>query len=93
LPFVATAVGGVPALAEGTGGVLCPPSDPQALATAIAGALDRRPQIDPAALAEHARQRFGYEAIARIWAQIYDELRSSAGTTSSASVRRTTSGR
>jgi glycosyltransferase involved in cell wall biosynthesis len=93
LPFVATAVGGVPALAEGTGGVLCPPSDPQALAAAIASALDRRTQIDPRALAEHARQRFGYEAIARIWTQIYDELRSSSGTTSSASVRRTTSGR
>lgn len=93
LPCVATAVGGVPALVEGTGGVLCPPSDPRALATAIASALDGLEQVDPAALAEHARRRFGYATIARIWTAIYDELSSSAGTTSAASVRRTTSGR
>jgi glycosyltransferase involved in cell wall biosynthesis len=82
LPFIATAVGGIPDLVAETGGVLCPPHDPQALATAIAHALDEAAEIDREALAETARRRFGYDAIARIWSEIYEELVSSAGTTS-----------
>ena len=82
LPSVATAVGGVPDLLDGTGGVLCPPRDSTALAAAIADALNRRDEFDPEALASGARRRFGYDAFERSWTQIYDELRSSTGTTS-----------
>jgi glycosyltransferase involved in cell wall biosynthesis len=82
LPFVATAVGGIPDLVAEVGGVLCPPHDSEALAAAISHALDDPAEIDREALAEDARRRFGYEAIARIWTEIYEELVSSAGTTS-----------
>lgn len=82
LPCVATAVGGVPDLLDGAGGVLCPPGEPTALAAAISSALDRRDEFDSEALASGARRRFGYQAFEPSWTQIYDELRSSAGTTS-----------
>jgi glycosyltransferase involved in cell wall biosynthesis len=82
LPFIATAVGGIPDLVAETGGGLCPPHDPQALAAAIACALDDPAEIDREALAEEARRHFGYEAIAGIWTEIYEELVSNAGTTS-----------
>ena len=82
LPSVATAVGGVPGLLEGAGGIVCPPRNPGALAAAISGALDRLGDIDPEVLAGRARRRFGYLAFERTWTQIYDELRRSAGTTS-----------
>jgi glycosyltransferase involved in cell wall biosynthesis len=75
LPFVATDVGGVPELANGPGGLLVPPGDPHALAAAIETALEQRDQLDPQALAERARLRFGYEAFSRTWTDIYDELR------------------
>lgn len=74
LPSVATAVGGVPDLVDEASGVLCPPHDPSALAAAISSALKRRGQVDPLTLASRAQRRFGYEAIERIWTQIYDEL-------------------
>jgi len=75
LPFVATAVGGVPELVDGPGGVLSPPGDPRALAAAIETALDQREQVDPQALADRAQRRFGYETFERTWTAIYDELR------------------
>jgi glycosyltransferase involved in cell wall biosynthesis len=93
LPWVATDVGGVRELIDGAGGSLCAPGDPRALAGAISAAAAARRSIDPSVLAERARSRFGYEAIERIWTQIYDELASSAGTTSSATVRATAPGR
>jgi glycosyltransferase involved in cell wall biosynthesis len=93
LPSVATAVGGVPELLQGAGAVLCPPRDPAALARAIETGLEQRAEIDPQALADRARARFGYQAIGRIWTRIYGELRSSAGTTSRVRIRRTASGR
>lgn len=75
LPFVATAVGGVPELVDGDGGTLCPPQQPAALATAIARALDDRGQLDRGALADRAARRFGYAAFERTWSQLYAELR------------------
>jgi glycosyltransferase involved in cell wall biosynthesis/SAM-dependent methyltransferase len=74
LPSVATEVGAVPDLLDGVGGVVCPPGDPRALATAISSAIERRGQIDAGALADRARERFGYEAIERRWSEIYEEL-------------------
>ena len=74
LPFVATAVGGVPQLADGPGAFLCPPGNPTVLAKTIATALDRRGEIDQSALAQRAQVRFGYDTFARTWSQIYDDL-------------------
>jgi glycosyltransferase involved in cell wall biosynthesis len=82
LPSVATAVGGVPELLDGAGSLLCPPHDPAALAQAIRAALERRAEIDPAAMADSARARFGYEAIAATWTEVYESLPSRAGATS-----------
>jgi glycosyltransferase involved in cell wall biosynthesis len=78
LPCVATTVGGVPDLLNGAGGLLCQPRDSLALAAAISTALERRSEIDPEALASAARGRFGYEAVARTWTEIYGELRRGA---------------
>lgn len=78
LPFVATAVGGVPDLVDGAGGLLCPPHDAHALAGTIGTALDQRADVDPQALAAHARERFGYEAFERRWTELYESLRRSA---------------
>jgi glycosyltransferase involved in cell wall biosynthesis len=74
LPFVATAVGGIPELVDGPGGTLCPPRDPPGLAAAIARALDDRDVIDPRSVAQRAERRFGYRAFERTWSQIYEEL-------------------
>jgi glycosyltransferase involved in cell wall biosynthesis len=82
LPSVATAVGGVPELLDGGGLVLCPPRDREELAAAISNALDQRTNIDPEALAARAERRFGYRSFEHTWTEIYDELWSSAGTTS-----------
>jgi glycosyltransferase involved in cell wall biosynthesis len=78
LPFVATAVGGVPELVDGPEGLLCPPGSPPLLAQGIATALDRRLEIDSQALARRTRARFGYESFERTWSAIYRELRGSA---------------
>jgi glycosyltransferase involved in cell wall biosynthesis len=74
LPFVATEVGGVPELADGSGTFMSPPADPPLLAKTIASALERRGQADPQALARRAQRRFGYESFQRTWSQIYSEL-------------------
>jgi glycosyltransferase involved in cell wall biosynthesis len=75
LPFVATRVGGVPDLLDGEYGVLTEPGDAAPLAAAIAGALDRLGRFDRGASVSLARERFGYDAFARIWTEIYGALR------------------
>ncbi len=77
LPAVATAVGGVPELADTArdGLVLCPPARSSELARAIIGGLERASSVDRTALAKRAGERFGYEAIERVWSMIYDDLR------------------
>jgi len=77
LPFVASAVGGVPELADGPGTTLCPPGDPARLAEAIRSALASRPAVDRQALAQRTVSRFGYGAFTRVWTEIYEELVSS----------------
>jgi glycosyltransferase involved in cell wall biosynthesis len=86
LPSVATRVGGVPELIDHEVGVLAPPRDPEALATAIASTLERLREFDAAALARRARERYGYEAVGRIWDEVYDSV-SSSGSASSATTR------
>jgi glycosyltransferase involved in cell wall biosynthesis len=74
LPTVATTVGDVRELVQDPR-ALVTPRDVAGLANAIAGALDRLGEVDPKALADRARRRFGYEPIARAWTEIYDGLR------------------
>jgi glycosyltransferase involved in cell wall biosynthesis len=74
LPAVATTVGDVPELVQDAR-ALAPPRDVEGLARAIAGALDRLGEVDPDALADRARRRFGYVPIARAWTEIYQGLR------------------
>jgi L-malate glycosyltransferase len=89
LPAVATRVGGVPELLDEHTGTLVDPADAPALAAAIRATLVRRSQFDPAALAERARERYGYDAICARWTEIYAGLgSSSAGTTRSATSAR-----
>lgn len=74
LPAVATAVGGVPELIDPSTGVICPPHDPASLAAAIAGALERRREFDPVAMHASAAARYGYDAFAARWTELYEQL-------------------
>lgn len=92
LPSVATRVGGVPEVLDEDAGELVPSGDPPALAAAIRAALQRG--WDGAGMARAAHERYGYEAFARDWTAVYEELEeSSSGTTSSATRRRSESSR
>jgi glycosyltransferase involved in cell wall biosynthesis len=74
LPAVATRVGGVPELVDGSAGTLVPAGDPSALAAAIRDSLAHGADFDPAALAARARERYGYDAICARWTEIYARL-------------------
>lgn len=85
LPSVATRVGGVPeALVPGSG-LLVEPADPGALAEGIEQALSTH--FDGAAMAATVHDRFGVDAFAERWTQIYTELLRSRGSTCSATSR------
>jgi glycosyltransferase involved in cell wall biosynthesis len=73
LPVAATNVGGVPE-AVGEFGVLAPPSDPKALATAIDSVLAEYDRFDRAEIARRSASRFSFEAIGRTWSEIYAAL-------------------
>lgn len=90
VPSVATRVGGVPEVLAQEAGELVAPRDPGALAEGIERALGR--EFDPTALARDARERYGYAAFAERWTGVYEELlESRRGSTSSATVRRSSS--
>ncbi len=76
-PIVATAVGGVPGvILDGKTGLLVPPSDPAALATAVVRLLkDRRLATDVAQAAAHLAVRdFSLEAMVRSIEEVYEEV-------------------
>jgi len=87
LPSVATRVGGVPEVVFPDAGILVAPGDPAALAAGVREALERA--FDPQAMAAAAEQRFGREAFAERWTEIYADLLSRRGRRSSATRRRT----
>ena len=90
LPSVATAVGGVPEVLTDEAGELVPPRDSGALAAAIERALAR--DFDAPALARQAEERYGYEAFAARWTEVYERLLADRrGSTSSATRRRSDS--
>lgn len=74
LRVVATDVGGVSELMDPEAGVLIPPADAQALATATLAALDDPRTLDVHAVAERARERYGAETVGRRWTEVYSEV-------------------
>jgi glycosyltransferase involved in cell wall biosynthesis len=89
LPSVATRVGGVAEMLDERTGVLVEPGDAGELAAGITQALGR--DFDPAAMAELAHERYGYDAISRRWTELYEELRGRRGSSSRATRSRTAS--
>jgi glycosyltransferase involved in cell wall biosynthesis len=87
LPIVATAVGWVPYLIEsGVHGLLVPPGEPQALADAIAQALDEpeRSREMGARAQERRRSEFDIDTLVRRLEALYIELLAERGVSSSA---------
>ena len=76
-PVVASRVGGIPeAIADGVTGLLVPPGDPQALASACASVLKdrgRAAQMGRAGI-DRARAEFGIERLVREIEDLYREL-------------------
>ena len=82
LPVIASAVGGTgEAVIHGETGLLVPPADPVALATAIRTLLADRPLAQDLALKGQARvqQDFSARRMVQQVIQVYDELLSSRG--------------
>lgn len=73
LPSVATDVGGVSEIVDEGSGVLVRPGDPVALAGALNSVLVRRSSFHPQRLAARARERYGRQAVASAWSEVYDE--------------------
>lgn len=72
LPVVASRVGGVPEVVDSDVGLTVDPESPRALAEGVmnvAGNLDR---YHPDVLHETAERRYGPDAVARQWAQVYE---------------------
>lgn len=78
LPIVATTVGAVPSLLEPAGcGLLCPPGDAAALATALLRILRNGAfaQRLGAAAQQHLRAHYSAETMARKYLVVYEEVR------------------
>ena len=73
LPVAATDVGGVPE-AVGADGALVPAGDAEALAAAIESVLDDYGRFDRAEIARRAAARWSFDAVGRIWDEIYRSL-------------------
>jgi L-malate glycosyltransferase len=76
-PIVATRVGGVPdAVRDGENGLLVPPRDPDAFATAIATLLRDRPRATAMGLAgaRRAREEFAAPVVVGALEQMYEQL-------------------
>ena len=73
--MAATNVGGVPEVVQDRyESVLAAPNDPKALAEAVETVLKRYPELDRTAFARNAASRFSFDAIGRIWDEIYAAL-------------------
>ena len=73
LPVVATDVGGVPE-AVGADGALAQPGDAEGLAAAIESVLDDYGRFDQAEIARRAAERYSFDAVGRVWDEIYRSL-------------------
>ena len=73
-PVLSNAVNGVPELVDRHNGVLCPPGDPQAFATALQEIMQHHARFDRASIAAHAEQRFSSANVARRIVDVYDSI-------------------
>jgi L-malate glycosyltransferase len=73
LPVVATDVGGVSA-AVGADGELAPPGEAERLASALDALLDGYARFDRQDIAIRAGARWSFEAVGRVWDEIYRSL-------------------
>jgi len=80
-PLVATAVGGLTDIVQnGTTGLLVPPRDPQALASALTSLLADRPLARRIAAAASARlDQFTIKSVAARFTDLYEQLSAQAG--------------
>lgn len=74
LPVIATDVGGIPELVNGSNAVLIPPGDSKALMNAMEAVLNDYAKFDHRQIAEQASARFGYSAISQKFADLYNRL-------------------
>lgn len=72
LPSVATQVGGIDEMIDFEQGVLVPPGDAPSLAEAMVHMSDSHPRFDADRLARRARERWGHEAVGRLWSEVYE---------------------
>lgn len=76
-PVVSMAVGGLPELVDASNGVLVAPSDPRALADALAECVEERHPFDRRAIAIAAQERFSMSTVGRSISDAYDRVLSS----------------
>ena len=73
LPLVATQVGGVPEIVNGSNGLLVPPGDAQALAEAMERCCHTYNNYDPQALRDSVVERYSYERVGQLLDRWYRE--------------------
>jgi glycosyltransferase involved in cell wall biosynthesis len=71
IPVVATRCGGPEEIVDESVGVLVPPENPEALATAIGGVLDRLASYDGARLRAYAEERYDIRKVGHQYAALY----------------------
>jgi glycosyltransferase involved in cell wall biosynthesis len=73
-PVLSMAVNGIPELVDDTNGIMVPPSDPEALAAALAMIITGKVKFDHAAIARAALARFNKHAVAKRISDAYDKI-------------------
>jgi glycosyltransferase involved in cell wall biosynthesis len=81
IPSVASRVGGVPEIVDAGTGATVPAQDAGALADALLNVAGRLDDFDPAALHARAAARYGFDAVARRWLELYAATRGPAAPT------------
>jgi glycosyltransferase involved in cell wall biosynthesis len=74
LPIVSTNVGGISEIVDEETGVLVPPKNPEKLAEAINYALDNLENFPAEKMAKRARERYSYEAVGKVFSDLYREI-------------------
>lgn len=74
LPVAATDVGGIPEAVGEENGTLAAAGDPDAFAAALMDVLDRYESFDRREIARRAAARWSFEAVGRVWDEIYRSL-------------------
>ena len=64
-------VGGIPEMVDDQTGVLVPPADAAALASAISQMLDRYGDYSSELIAERARSRWSLSVVGETWSELY----------------------